>query len=1127
MGFEQSEAVPQPSEQPLEAADSQLIQRRAEYVKLVEQSFFDLREGTKYYGIPKEWLNVFLRGPPQEAAALGPINTSSILDHTELCINPATNPEFVAEQVFAKLVEWYGVDGPFVERQLFMDKKDGQLKLETYPLYIIPHLLCNNPETINRYRLAGAKPFLISALSTARDLKLAVKKQFEIGKGTTRIWRITPATRLPVILTPQDLSNITSKTLIPAGKKSGSIRLEDLNISERNILIEIQQEDGTYPMDTSSTVTLGSGLVGLNNLGNTCYMNSALQCLVHIPELTNYFLYDYYEKEINRDNPLGNDGKVASAYAGLVKHLFDKRFAGPSSSFSPRDFKYTIGYYNSMFADYHQQDSQELIAFLLDGLHEDLNRILKKPYVEKPELPDDKVNDLEEVRKLAQKCWDSHKLRNNSVVIDLFVGLYKSTLVCPSCGKISITFDPYNDLTLPLPVHKKWIGKVNVLLEEGYPKSLEVELPKSATFADLKVYVADKVKVPINELLAVEVFQSQVYKNFEAKDSDTRYLPISDLIGQNDEIWFHQIKHRPGDLIVPVFNTLSDSRNTKPFGIPFFITVTEDECYSFGKIRRKLEQRYSQLSTFNFFGSRQRLQHRATEFPGIEDGDDDDVSLADPEIPGNYAFSVKVFDSSHELKISNRYGRGLYGYSRYPQEDEEDDSLWIPRTHNNFKGLPDLLEKVEENKRRFYLYGAKSTETVTSEDSDPGNPGDGADETNLMDSDPSEQNLAPLTEEANGMQVDDDEKEEQQDSESELESIARPLIFEKNALVCEWEPTFFDTFFTGIEEDGLGGRETWSNPEILENAEVEENKRLMAESRRKNISLDNCMEMFSNPEVLGENDLWYCPNCKEHRQATKKIEIWSVPDILTIHLKRFENTKSFSDKIDAVVEFPIEGLDMSKYVVDSTGEEMIYDLFAVDNHFGGLGGGHYTAYAKNFVDGKWYYFDDSRVSVVDPTESIRGSAYLLFYRKRSSEPLGGEFFRRMMGEIGQRNAENHKRLQESVKQDALRADSIDESPTPMESLNTTESGTSATTTTDVCSDENEQGYHELKSERSDETESLVSDNLIKRRKKMLGDGHVDSTIGSPASDVDDNVSTFSGNAVAPADINDGAYGDFI
>ena len=115
---------------------------------------------------------------------------------------------------------------------------------------------------------------------------------------------------------------------------------------------------------------------------------------------------------------------------------------------------------------------------------------------------------------------------------------------------------------------------------------------------------------------------------------------------------------------------------------------------------------------------------------------------------------------------------------------------------------------------------------------------------------------------------------------------------------------------------------------------------------------------------MGEDDLWYCPRCKEHRQARKTLQLWRVPDIFAVHLKRFSSNRSFRDKLDNLVEFPLQDFDLTDRVGDKTwiqqergGEKLVYDLFAVDNHYGGLGGGHYTAYAQNYVDEKWYYYD--------------------------------------------------------------------------------------------------------------------------------------------------------------------------
>lgn len=92
----------------------------------------------------------------------------------------------------------------------------------------------------------------------------------------------------------------------------------------------------------------------------------------------------------------------------------------------------------------------------------------------------------------------------------------------------------------------------------------------------------------------------------------------------------------------------------------------------------------------------------------------------------------------------------------------------------------------------------------------------------------------------------------------------------------------------------------------------------------------------------------YCPQCKEHRQASKKLDLWRLPDVLVIHLKRFSYSRWLKNKLDTFVDFPIHNLDVSKYVKtkDSSEGTYMYELYAISNHYGGLGGGHYSAYSK-------------------------------------------------------------------------------------------------------------------------------------------------------------------------------------
>ena len=134
--------------------------------------------------------------------------------------------------------------------------------------------------------------------------------------------------------------------------------------------------------------------------------------------------------ELNPDNPLGMNGEVAKAFGTLIERIW----AGGNQAVTPREFKQTLSKFAPAFSGWQQHDSQELLAFLLDGLHEDLNRIKKKPY---DEIPDWEGGGDKEEMALATTSWELYKKRNDSVIVDLFQGQYRSRLTCPECGKVS------------------------------------------------------------------------------------------------------------------------------------------------------------------------------------------------------------------------------------------------------------------------------------------------------------------------------------------------------------------------------------------------------------------------------------------------------------------------------------------------------------------------------------------------------------------------------------------------------------------------------------------------------------------------------------------------------------------
>jgi len=187
------------------------------------------------------------------------------------------------------------------------------------------------------------------------------------------------------------------------------------------------------------------GRTGLVNIGNTCFMNSALQCLSNCYELTKYFLLDLYEDEINKDNKLGSGGEIASIYRELLDDLWN----GEKSIINPGYFKKVFSVFVKKFSGYHQQDSNEFLIYLLDRIHEDLNSVSKKPYIEIKEKGENESDEDASIR-----WWETHLLRENSIIVDLFHGQFKNTITCDYCNRVSVTYDSYIFLSLSIPSGK-------------------------------------------------------------------------------------------------------------------------------------------------------------------------------------------------------------------------------------------------------------------------------------------------------------------------------------------------------------------------------------------------------------------------------------------------------------------------------------------------------------------------------------------------------------------------------------------------------------------------------------------------------------------------------------------------
>jgi ubiquitin C-terminal hydrolase len=144
----------------------------------------------------------------------------------------------------------------------------------------------------------------------------------------------------------------------------------------------------------------------------------------------------------------------------------------------------------------------------------------------------------------------------------------------------------------------------------------------------------------------------------------------------------------------------------------------------------------------------------------------------------------------------------------------------------------------------------------------------------------------------------------------------------------------------------------------------------------KEPSLIDCFNLYVEGELL---DGVKSEKTGEKYAAKKRLMFWSFPNILVIDIKRFNSNNK---KNQVFIDFPLENLDLSKYVIGYNNESYVYDLYAVCNHSGSSLGGHYTSFVKN-ANGKWYHYNDTSVSEVSLTQQIKSpKAYCFFYRKR-------------------------------------------------------------------------------------------------------------------------------------------------
>ena len=777
-----------------------------------------------------------------------------------------------------------------------------------------------------------------------------------------------------------------------------------------------------YPLDKKENK---HGLVGLNNLGNTCYMNTGLQCLSNCELLTKYFLEDYYKEFVNKENPIGSQGEIVEKYSQLIHHLW----YGNNDCVSPIQFKVAFGKNYNAFADFRQQDSQEFISYLLDALHEDLNKVKNKPYVQAKDLsPGMPEEDQFKMQKDLYLC------RNQSFIVDLINGFYKSTVYCPdeNCKNISKSFEPFNMITLSL-VNEAQLRKLEEFQNEEN-KKLGIRV-LTVTFIPFKInYKPLKFPIKVKKEMDIFSFKKKIEaltgfnkNSFEIyKMQGSEFVPIKPNIIILDEflngdkyVYLHQIPpyvfDKPLDYFDKTYNKLNSDHDK------YFLEEEKYEGNDLYDEYNKVEKKSKTDDDCERSANRMQIDDKN------EDKNDQDIKK---KLNKSFDEDIEMKDDSLNINKEKWIKAEFYNYS-YSNEKSKDKKneetrinrsriVYINKEWDNTQIYLCILEMLEETRNDLEEIKAEWFKDIKEFTKKIGKMEDEAKKGEKNKKKNNDSAILDLFDQTanhplmlqylgvyNFNKTNIMEKKENwknvvfpfDPKKSTIKTIIKSALEKNNELTdiellfkIIWKPVFAKEYSEGASPLEMEKSEkledilkTQKEDDFLKKNNAKNIKENEGKKKNKKLKLEELLNNFNELEKLTKDNKWYCPKCKQFQLADKKMEIFTINEVVIIHLKRFRNNR----KIDNLVEFPIEGLDLGSYLSNKSDKD-IYDLFAVANHVGGLHGGHYFAYCKNCIDGEWYEFNDSHVSKIDNKKVVSENAYVLFYKRKREEKINEE-----------------------------------------------------------------------------------------------------------------------------------------
>ncbi|OMJ92479.1 hypothetical protein SteCoe_4713 [Stentor coeruleus] len=831
---------------------------------------------------------------------------------------------WVKKDIWDQLISWYG-GGPAIERKVL--NENNKLSIELYPSVFKIILIDSNGNPMTEKR----KMVLVSKTGKVKDLinnsckvhdkvsdyaRMLLKKEIEWeildnNNGINTLdqnfdyYLEVGYIEKSVVIWPRDTQVKTDLKINVVNTTNEKPKSSQPNTSRNNNIainpVSNPKQVAPEKPNLKCSSIIVPGHSGLVNLGNTCFLNSVLQSLLHTPMFEKFFTGD---SVISYITPSKAKDKIILSLE--LNALAKEMSASKTSKVTPNKFHRSLIKKFSMFDGTEQHDCHECLSLILDSLHEELSRVSEENIVNSLviENPKDKQFEIEK----ADEQWKALQGSRGSLVSDVCGGQTRTKLTCENCKNKKVLFEIFNNISLPIPANMQVPVTVTIVYLNGNSMQIALAINKFFKISELIAEVSKIALIPKEKLFLADYYHGSILNNLSRFENE----PILRFIRDNSNIFAYEI-------IMTIEETEGFGKklqkypgNVDPYMVHNHVDVmTEKDVWKSGKI----------------------LEAQGENFLVELDYEDKrDLYTKDFIVPFR---TYTTYDNPriihiviyHQIVRNNKvealgFPRIIPIGSWYTYSDLH---KLISAAMNKFHIVPQVKGEIKE------LFSLKVLDIYSLK--------------------------CGICKKCEGCLLPQDK--------SELKT------FEGLCIGVEWTENTFKEKASSIHQSV---------------------KEINKDDYKKPIDISQCFDAFINKEKLDTK----CEKCS-HTELLMKVNIWRVPDILILSLKRFAFQHGILDKIDNNVIIPFYAFDISKWVkgveisggmtLSTTILQNAYDLYAIILHSGGTGAGHYTTLLKILKDNHnmWILVDDANIYAMkeDPdTPEVTKNAYMLFYRRR-------------------------------------------------------------------------------------------------------------------------------------------------